>query len=217
MATATVSLPQQIPHMPIPRVPRVRPPRILKGTPSPNSVAQPAGPAPSGKVWAQGQWRDPASNSAKASRQHQSRQVEKALRHDTHGQNIYAYANIRTNQVVYSLTRVMSVCSANPSWRIDSHNDDHIWSSIWTLANTYVYLHRIIRSFPNLFTTARRRSPLPSAATTGPLISACTSPQMNTAPPPASSPTTNCANYRNSVSWLRQKTWLSRRRKTLTG
>src|SRR5205085_5919712 len=104
MATAAVSIPQQVPHVSIPHIPRVRPPRILKGTPSPNSVPQPPGRVPRKKVWAQGQWRSPTSNSAKANRDRQSRQVEKALRHETHGQNIYAYANLRTQQVVYSLT-----------------------------------------------------------------------------------------------------------------
>lgn len=91
------------------QIPRVRPPRIPKGTPNANTNPQPPGSVPVGQVWVQGAWRDPASNAAKDRRKVQSRQVEKALRRTSHGMNIYAYSNIRTHQVVYSLTRVLQV------------------------------------------------------------------------------------------------------------
>lgn len=93
----------------IPLGPRIRPPRLLPGTKAENTNPQPSGPVPENSVWVQGKWRNPASNAAKDRRLLQSKQVEKALRHHTHGMNIYAYRQIRTNQVVYSLTRVMQV------------------------------------------------------------------------------------------------------------
>jgi Transcriptional regulation of mitochondrial recombination len=62
------------------------------------------------KPTAFGKPRDPSSNAAKAERFKESRRIEKALRHENHGENIYAYKHIQTGQVVYSLTRVMDVC-----------------------------------------------------------------------------------------------------------
>lgn len=95
----------------IPVGPRVRPPRLLPGTKAANTEPQPEGPPPEkNQVWVQGKWRNINSNAAKDRRVIQSRQTEKALRHTTHGLNIYAYTHIRTNQVVYSLSRVMQVC-----------------------------------------------------------------------------------------------------------
>lgn len=58
-----------------------------------------------------GKPRDLSSNAAKSERFKESRRIEKALRHEHHGKNVYAYAHIRTGQVVYSLTRVMDVCT----------------------------------------------------------------------------------------------------------
>jgi len=109
MATAAVAIQQQIPHMPIAHIPRVRPPRIPKGTPNANTNPQPEGPVPHNAVWAQGKWRNPASSAVKDRKAVQSRRVEKALRWEDHGQNIFAYVHIRTKQVVYSLTRIMNV------------------------------------------------------------------------------------------------------------
>lgn len=60
-------------------------------------------------VWVDGRWAHPESNSAKTKREVVSRQLEKALRHEVHGMNIYAYRNTTTNQVVYSLTKNMDV------------------------------------------------------------------------------------------------------------
>lgn len=62
-----------------------------------------------GKVEAFGKPREQNSNAAKILRMQESRKVEKALTHEHHGENVYAYAHIRTGQVVYSLTRVMDV------------------------------------------------------------------------------------------------------------
>ncbi len=107
----------QMPPMPLPHIPRIRPPRMLKGDPSPNTNPQPPGEA-SGfqhrgrwvqRVWVQGRWRNPASNAAKHRLEVQTKQATKAVRHETHGLNIYAYRHIRTNQVVYSLTRTLQV------------------------------------------------------------------------------------------------------------
>ena len=108
MAQAMVSIPQQVVHVHH-AIPRVRPPRMLKGSISPNTLPQPEGKPPSGKVWVQGRWRVPTSNSAKDKRKVQSAHVEKAVVRDSHGHNIYAYTHIRTNQVVYSLTRILRV------------------------------------------------------------------------------------------------------------
>ncbi|EXJ84497.1 hypothetical protein A1O3_05166 [Capronia epimyces CBS 606.96] len=108
MATAAAStMAHQLPPMSLPQMPRVRPPRMLKGTPSPNTNPQPLGELPEGLFWVQGRWRARSSNAAKNQRGTQTRQAIKALRHETHGLNIYAYRHIRTNQVVYSLTRTL--------------------------------------------------------------------------------------------------------------
>jgi Transcriptional regulation of mitochondrial recombination len=62
-------------------------------------------------VESHGKLRNPSSNAAKAERFKESRRVEKALKHEHHGENVYAYVHIRTGQVVYSLTRIMNVCA----------------------------------------------------------------------------------------------------------
>ena len=61
------------------------------------------------KVEAYGKPRDLSSNAAKVERLKESLRIEKALRHEHHGENVYAYVHIATGQVVYSLTRVMDV------------------------------------------------------------------------------------------------------------
>jgi len=96
-----------MPPFPLPAVPRVRPPPIPKGTPGPNTLPMPA--VPGAGVWADGRWRHPRSRSVIQKQQIISRQLEKALRHETHGMDIYAYRHITTNQVVYSLTKNMNV------------------------------------------------------------------------------------------------------------
>ena len=64
---------------------------------------------PPARVDAFGKPRDRSSNAAEAERFKESRRIEKALRHEHHGENVYAYAHIGTGQVVYSLTKVMDV------------------------------------------------------------------------------------------------------------
>lgn len=100
------------PPFPLPAIPRVRPPPIPKGTPGPNTIPIPTGRTPKQKIWADGKWSERASNSAKHRSEVVSRQLEKALKHDVHGMNIYAYKNFKTQQVVYSLTKNMDV--SNP-------------------------------------------------------------------------------------------------------
>lgn len=56
-----------------------------------------------------GKPRDMSSDAAKAERLRDSLRVEKALLQERLGENVYAYRNIRTGQVVYSLTKVMNV------------------------------------------------------------------------------------------------------------
>ncbi|OAL70497.1 hypothetical protein A7D00_5463 [Trichophyton violaceum] len=53
----------------------------------------------------QGKVRFPNSQAAKNFGQQESARLKKALQHITHGKNIFAYNNFRTNQVVYSLSR----------------------------------------------------------------------------------------------------------------
>lgn len=100
-----------MPPFPLPALPRVRPPPIPKGTPGPNTLPMPSQPSSKNLVWADGKWNSPRSSAAKHKKAVVARQLEKALRHETLGMNIYAYRHIRTNQVVYSLTKNMEVCS----------------------------------------------------------------------------------------------------------
>lgn len=58
----------------------------------------------------QGSIRDPTSNAYKDFRFKQGVRLRKALQFLTHGRDIFAYHNVRTNQVVYSLTRYLEVC-----------------------------------------------------------------------------------------------------------
>lgn len=110
-ATAANSMAHQIPSMAIPPMPRIRPPRMLKGLPHPNQNPPPSDAAPeiSNAVWVQGKWRSRPSNAVRHKISTQNLQAAKALRHETHGLNIYAYRHIRTNQVVYSLARTLQV------------------------------------------------------------------------------------------------------------
>ncbi|ETI21236.1 hypothetical protein G647_07581 [Cladophialophora carrionii CBS 160.54] len=107
-ATAASAMAHQLPPMSIPAMPRIRPPRLLKGDPHPNNAAMPpiTSDSPSAK-WVQGKWRTGNSKAVKNKKATQDIQVTKALRHQTHGLDIYAYRHIRTNQVVYSLTRTL--------------------------------------------------------------------------------------------------------------
>ncbi|OQU94305.1 hypothetical protein CLAIMM_00672 [Cladophialophora immunda] len=109
MAAITAnSMVHQIPPMSIPAMPRIRPPRMLKGEPHPNQVLQPTVVPKNANIkWVQGKWRAGGSNAVKNKAATQDIQVAKALRHQTHGLDIYAYRHIRTNQVVYSLTRTL--------------------------------------------------------------------------------------------------------------
>ncbi|EXJ75130.1 uncharacterized protein A1O5_01826 [Cladophialophora psammophila CBS 110553] len=109
MAAITAnSMAHQIPPMSIPAMPRIRPPRMLKGDPHPNQALPPSvAPTNASIKWVQGKWRAGGSNAVKNKSATQDIQVTKALRHQTHGLDIYAYRHIRTNQVVYSLTRTL--------------------------------------------------------------------------------------------------------------
>ncbi|EER25151.1 hypothetical protein D8B26_007760 [Coccidioides posadasii str. Silveira] len=55
----------------------------------------------------QGKVRFPNSKAAKHYREQESIRLRKALQHVTHGKNIFAYNNLRTNQVIYSLSRTL--------------------------------------------------------------------------------------------------------------
>jgi hypothetical protein len=57
----------------------------------------------------QGRARTPGSNAYKSFQWKEGGRLRKALNRITHGKNIFAYNNIRTNQVVYSLTRYLEV------------------------------------------------------------------------------------------------------------
>jgi Transcriptional regulation of mitochondrial recombination len=99
----------------------LRPPPVTVHIPK----RKPLPPLP--KPTAFGKPRDPSSNAAKAERFKESRRIEKALRHENHGENIYAYKHIQTGQVVYSLTRVMDVRASHRS--IFSTSLPSIWGS----------------------------------------------------------------------------------------
>jgi hypothetical protein len=110
MATSAAnSAAHQINLASLPPMPRIRPPRLLKGDPHPNNATQLPGQPPTGRLWVQGKWRTPVSNAGKHKREVQVRQITKALRHRTHGLDIYAYRHVRTNQIVYSLSRSLQV------------------------------------------------------------------------------------------------------------
>lgn len=106
-STMAMAAAHSMPPFPLPAVPRIRPPPIPKGTPGPNTRPQPGPPGQSGQVWADGRWANPNSRSALHKQEVVSKQLEKALQHEVHGTNIYAYRHMRTHQVVYSLTKNM--------------------------------------------------------------------------------------------------------------
>ena len=64
---------------------------------------------PRGKVWVQGKLRDKASKAARNQRLREEQRAEKGFRRANLGQTVFAYSNLRTNQVVYSLTRFLEV------------------------------------------------------------------------------------------------------------
>ena len=99
--------PVLVPPFVLPPGPRVRPPRLLKGTKAANTNPQPSGPVPPNRVWVQGEWRLPVSRAAKNESQRLSTKLERAVQARSHGVNIYAYTHVRTKQVVYSLSRIM--------------------------------------------------------------------------------------------------------------
>lgn len=57
----------------------------------------------------QGKVRFPNSRAAQHYRIQESVRLKKALQHLTHGKNIFVYNNLRTNQVIYSLSRTLDV------------------------------------------------------------------------------------------------------------
>lgn len=92
-----------------------------------------------------------------------------------HGQHIYLYHQIQTNQVVYSLSRHLHVPSPSPPLSQRQTNPP---------------LHRTKTPSTNSPFSAKRPSPPVSAKISGPLS------QWSTFPPPtpASKPIANCAN-----------------------
>lgn len=61
----------------------------------------------------QGRERRKGSKAFKQAQLVESRRLEKALNRLDHGKHIYAYKHFRTNQVIYSLTRVLDVSSTH--------------------------------------------------------------------------------------------------------
>jgi hypothetical protein len=62
----------------------------------------------------QGKPRHPLSKAYREFQRQEGARLRKALNRITHGKNIFVYNNIRTNQVVYSLTRYLEVrCVVN--------------------------------------------------------------------------------------------------------
>lgn len=57
----------------------------------------------------QGKLREANSNAYKNHQRREGLRLQRALNSLTHGRNIFAFHHIRTNQVVYSLTRYLQV------------------------------------------------------------------------------------------------------------
>jgi hypothetical protein len=57
----------------------------------------------------EGRRRNPSSNAFKEHVRRESVRLQKALNSITHGKHIFVYHNVRTKQVVYSLTRYLEV------------------------------------------------------------------------------------------------------------
>jgi len=64
-----------------------------------------------GPVYAQGRLRNPASKAAKKAREDQAVRLEKYLDSAAHGEHIYMWNHIKTNQIIYSLSRTLNVGS----------------------------------------------------------------------------------------------------------
>jgi hypothetical protein len=61
------------------------------------------------------------SNAFKTHQWKEGVRLKKALSAVTHGKNIFVYHNIRTNQVVYSLTRYLEVSPAFRYWIVSGY------------------------------------------------------------------------------------------------
>lgn len=103
-----------MPRAPKPRVP-VRPPAAP--APRPLTALDPTTlsdtyyvrhPRPS-SFYIQGRYRHPRSDAAKRFLTREKGRIRNALDHLTHGKDIFAYNHIRTNQVIYSLSRSLRV------------------------------------------------------------------------------------------------------------
>lgn len=90
----------------------------------------------------QGQPRQPSSNAYKLHQEKEGRRLQKALNSLTHGQNIFVYHNLRTKQVVYSLTRYLEVSS-------------NVYFFGWTQAPRIELPSRLLRQFPSRLSTVR--------------------------------------------------------------
>lgn len=76
----------------------------------------------------QGKARQPSSNAYKVHQEIEGLRLQKALNSITHGQNIFVYHNIRTKQVVYSLTRYLEVSSISLTGQDERFTLDSIQS-----------------------------------------------------------------------------------------
>jgi hypothetical protein len=66
------------------------------------------------KIPIQGKTRVVGSNAYRDQQEKEGRRLQKALNSIAHGKNIFVYHNIRTKQVVYSLTRYLEVRCLSP-------------------------------------------------------------------------------------------------------
>lgn len=162
MATAAATAASSMAHQ-IPPMPRIRPPRMLKGEPHPNNAPVPREQLPSQRkmIWVQGKYRSAGSRAVGSRQATHDIQIAKALRHQTRGLDIYAYRHIRTNQVVYSLTRTLQVLA---------HSSD----TPCTLTDEIFYTRRT-RSLNNCYFMARKLCLRRFATTCGLLTSQYTS------------------------------------------
>lgn len=131
----------------------------------------------------QGKPRVPGSNAFKDQQDKEGRRLQKALNSISHGKNIFVYSNIRTKQVVYSLTRYLEVSPPSPP----SSGVDFEISGLQQKSHTTVSLQLVIAIFltrptsrkttfsSNVSTMARRPFPLQSARICGCHTFPCTS------------------------------------------
>lgn len=136
----------------------------------------------------QGKQREQNSNAFKDHQAKEGTRLRKALNAITHGKNIFVYHNIRTNQVVYSLTRYLEVGFSSGTFSPVS--------ALLTLA----WLRKTASS-ANSSTTARKPSPPLSEKTCGFRTTRCTS----MTPRSVSARTTCSENSPCSVNWLRPR------------